>query len=172
MARPAPALLEQTCPGQGRDGNRRRPPSCSDDRSAQTVIISKGLGRPTSIHKCSFYVDERVPFEESSCFACMGAPVLRAFGPSSFQLHRIDNHFTRTGGNIFWAVLLALVPGGPRLDYQGARHGSHCKGRCLNVVVLRRRKRTFWKKLSFRVHGSIGLWVAMPDSTRHGAARA
>ena len=63
--------------------------------------LVRGLGRPTSIHKWSFYVDESVPFEESSRFVCTGAPVLRALGLSSFQLHRIDKRFTCTGGNIF-----------------------------------------------------------------------
>ena len=71
----------------------------------------------------SFYVDESVPFGESSRFACTGAPVLRALDPSIFQLHRLDKRFTCTGGNIFLAVLLALVPGRPRLGFRGARPG-------------------------------------------------
>ena len=83
--------------------------------------LVRGLGRPTSIHKWSFYVDESVPFEESSRFVCTGAPVLRALGLSSFQLHRIDKRFTCTGGNIFLAFLCALVPGWPRLGFRGAR---------------------------------------------------
>ena len=37
----------------------------------------------------TFYVDESVPFGESSRFACTGAPVLRGLGPSCFQQHRL-----------------------------------------------------------------------------------
>ena len=37
----------------------------------------------------SFYVDESIPFGESSRFACTGAPVLKGLGPSCFQLHRL-----------------------------------------------------------------------------------
>ena len=71
----------------------------------------------------SFYVDESVPFGESSRFAYTGAMVLTARGPSIFQLRRIDERFTCSGGNIFWAVLLTLVPGWPRLGFRGARPG-------------------------------------------------
>ena len=102
-----------------RAGPARRPKKMLFAMAAWGLV--RGLGRPTSIHKWSFYVDESVAFEESRRFACTGAPVLRALGPSSFQLHRIDKRFTCTGGNIFLAVLLALVPGWPRLGFRGAR---------------------------------------------------
>ena len=51
----------------------------------------------------SFCVDESAPFGESCRFACTGAPVLRAFGRSSLQLHIIDMCFARTGaGTATW----------------------------------------------------------------------
>ena len=54
------------------------------------------LGRPravlagTKFQIISFYVDQSVPFGESARFARTEAPVLRALGPSSFQMRRID----------------------------------------------------------------------------------
>ena len=67
----------------------------------------------------SFYVEESVPFGETSRFACTGAPVLRALGLSRFQQHRAHKRFICTGGNIFLTVLLVLVPGWPRLRFKG-----------------------------------------------------
>ena len=80
-------------------------------------LRSRGRAPPIQIR--SFYLDESAVFGESSCSAYTGALVLRALGPSSFQMHRIDERFTRTAGNIFWAILLALVPGWHRLGFEG-----------------------------------------------------
>ena len=121
------------------------------------------VGRPrlvpagTKFQIISFRVHESAPFGESRRIACTGAPVLRTLGPSSFEVCRIDERFTCTGGTFFLAVLSALAPGWPRLGFRGVRPSE---GRCLNLVVfavLRRRERAFWRKLSSRVHGSTGL---------------
>jgi hypothetical protein len=100
------------------------------ERGSNGGVGVRGPGRPTSIHKWLFYVDESVPVGESSRFACTGAPVLRALGPSTFQLHRIDKRFTCTRGNLFLAVLLAFVPGWPRLGFDGIALRGPMSERC------------------------------------------
>ena len=89
-----------------------RPKSAAPDMRSGQAMAEYSLGRLRSRDRAPpiqirlFYLDESVVFGESSCSAYTGALVLRALGPSSFQLHRIDERFTRTAGNIFWAILL------------------------------------------------------------------
>jgi len=102
-------------------------------------------------------------FSKSCRFACTGAPVLRALGPPVSSRAELMCVLPAREATFFGRrvrVGFSLAP---------ARflRGSPWEGRCLNLVVfvvLRRRERTFWRKLSFRVHGSIGWWVAMPAS--------
>ena len=99
-------------------------------------------GRPSrdQVSNITVYVDESVPFEGSGRLACTRASVLRALGPSSFQLHRIDKRFTRTGRNIFGAVLPALVPTWPGSVFEGlAQRGpmpACCHFACTGAYLL------------------------------------
>ena len=101
-----------------------RPKSAAPDMRSGQAMAEYSLGRLRSrggappIQIILFYLDEKVLFAKSRCSVCTGAPVLRTLGPSSFQLHRIDERFARTGGNICLAVLPALVPGWPRLGFE------------------------------------------------------
>ena len=76
-------------------------------------------GRPTIYFKWVFYVDESVPFEETSHFACTGALVPVTATTSIFQPGRIDKHFTRARSFFWGAARLALVPGWPQLGFEG-----------------------------------------------------
>ena len=110
-------------------------------------------GRPTIYFKWVFYVDESVPFEETSHFACTRALVPGTATTSNFQPSIIDKHFTCTGTVLFLAARLALVPGWPQLGFEGpakkwprfeSDRFAYTRASVLRkVVVLRAREHRF-----------------------------
>ena len=70
--------------------------------------------------KLVFYVDESVPFEETSHFACTGALVPGTATTSIFQPGRMDKHFTCTR-SVFFGCPARVSAGLAPARFRGSR---------------------------------------------------
>ena len=100
----APARPGLARPGPARGGQATAQPAAGPGSVYQAGPqgLLREPGRPTIYFKWAFYVDESVPFEETSHFACTGALVPGTATTSIFQPGRIDKHFTCTRSVFVW----------------------------------------------------------------------
>ena len=97
--------------------------------------VSSGSGRPVFFLKWVFYVDESTSFEERRAFACMGAPLLQAAGPSIFRGAELTSVLPEREATFLWPPGLSLF-GLPSWARQGTASGVTPAGIKVRKVVF------------------------------------